>query len=92
MEIEAALAELGDKLVTLIREAAQAKHRSERLSPAEKRAWDNLITVGGDQFSTLSYDSIQGIADAILGKVREKVDERAARQRVHDRLISRKTD
>lgn len=76
MEIEAALGDLEEKLIGLLREASQAKHRCEKLSPAEKRAWDNLIAVGGDQFSTLSYGSLQSIVDALLGKVKDRLVEK----------------
>lgn len=76
MELEAALHDLEDQLVDLIRKASEARPKSVKLSPAEKRAWDNLITVGGDAFSHLNYQSIAGIAEEICGHVRGKMEER----------------
>ncbi len=75
-EIDAALCDLEDRLVQLIGDAARARPRSMKLTPAQKRAWDKLIEVGGDQFSVLSYGSTQSIADEVVGKVRGQVKKR----------------
>ena len=76
-EVEAALHDLENQLVDLIREAAASRPAKQKLTPAEKRAWDNLAKVGGDSFSTLSGPSFQSIADAIVGKVRERIEAKA---------------
>ncbi len=78
MEVQAALYDLEEQLVKLISDAARARPRKIQLTPAEKAAWDKLIEVGGDQFNTLTYDSYQGIAATICGKVKERLVERGS--------------
>lgn len=75
-EIDAALRDLEDELVDLIRKASEARPRNQTLTPAEKKAWDHLVKVGGESFSIITYDSIAGIAETISKRVRGKVEER----------------
>lgn len=82
MEIQAALYDLEEKLVKLIGDAARARPKRTLLTPAEKAAWDKLIEIGGDEFNVLSYDSYQGIADTICGKVKERLVERGSLPRL----------
>lgn len=78
MEVQAALSELEDQLMDLLREATKARPAKALLTPAEHKAWQHLMKVGGESFSTIHYDSLQGIADAVLGKVKAKLAERGA--------------
>lgn len=78
MEIQAALYDLEKQLVKLIGEAARARPRKTQLTPEEKKAWDRLVKVGGDGFNILTYDSYQGIADTICGKVKERLEARGS--------------
>lgn len=78
MEIQAALHDLEEQLVKLIGDAARARPWKAQLTPEEKKAWDRLMKVGGESFNTLSYDSYQGIADTICGKVKERLVERGS--------------
>lgn len=77
-EVQAALFDLEEKLVELMRKATEAKHRKALLTPAEKKAWDHLIKVGGESFSTLSYGSLYSIAEEILRPVKDRLIERGS--------------
>lgn len=76
-EIQAALLELEDELTTLISKAAEARPRKMPLTPKEKAAWEELVRVGGDSFSTLTYESINGIARALTDRIDEKLRDKA---------------
>ena len=80
--IEAALHELEDELMDILREASQAEPPVRHLSKEQKVAWGKLMRAKGESFSTYILPSQQKIVDAILARVRGKVQvqEQACRE------------
>lgn len=71
--VEAALRDFEDDLVDLIGKAQQLQPKSKPLSPAERKAWNDLIKVGGPGFGTLTSPSIQSVADEVVRRLRERI-------------------
>jgi len=79
VEVEAALHEVEDAMVTAMVDAAQLAPRSRDQTPKEKRAYDAYCNVmGGEVALQLEGKSFWDIAQAGLNRVREiiKLDRR----------------
>jgi len=65
---------LEDELSVILSKATEAKRSNQKqLTKAENKAWENLITVGGESFRSLQYDSIANIASEISSHLTTKM-------------------
>jgi hypothetical protein len=77
-ELEAAIRDLEDYLVSLVSEACKLEPRNGvEMSPQTAAAWEHLVKVGGEEMRSLSAGSITDIAQKITSKVGDRLMERA---------------
>lgn len=65
-EISAAAKDKEDQLLTIIREASEARPTQRPISPQALADWNVFIAKHGDEFSTLEYPSMQENAEKII--------------------------
>jgi hypothetical protein len=65
-EISAAAKDKEDQLLTIIREASEARPTKRPISPQALADWNVFVSKHGSEFSTLEYPSMQENAEKII--------------------------
>ena len=76
VEVEAALRDLEDKILDILRKAEEVKPDKTKLDPKDVEAWERFIKKRGEKFRYLHWNSLAGIAEEIVGHVKKRVVER----------------
>jgi len=83
---------LEDTVCNLLSKALQARPATiQDMTPKEQEAWDNLMTIGGDNFNMLTHESIgevsRGISDKLMEKMASVLDDPSCKD-AYDMFVS----
>lgn len=70
-EVQAAFMDAEEKLVGIIRKAAEARPKNKKITPEFKKDWEEMIEKHGPEMNYLEYDSLYGIAQTILKEIKK---------------------